>query len=102
MARAFSSHAGGSEPGMAQPDDGEGPVAVRCFPSSDAQFRDYVQALVAESFQLVRNSEALLAEVRSKLAARYPLATIYPRDELAELGPQESQTWYAFRDGRAA
>jgi hypothetical protein len=75
---------------------------VRCFPSSDGQFYTYVQEVIADSWELARGSEALIAAVHSKLAARYPLATIHPRDELAELGPHERQTWYVYRDGRAA
>jgi hypothetical protein len=102
MARAFSSHAGGSEPRSAPPETPEGRVAVRCFPSSDDQFREYVEAVLVETLELGPGSDQLLAEVRGRLAARYPLATIYPRDELAELGPQQSPTWYVFRDGRAA
>jgi hypothetical protein len=102
MARAFSSQAGGGEPGAARPDNREGQVVVRCFPASDGQFRAYVETVLAETLELAPRPEPLLAEVRGRLAARYPLATIYPRDELAELGPQQSPTWYVFRDGRAA
>jgi hypothetical protein len=102
MARAFSSQAGGTEPGAAPSDNSEGRVAVRCFPASDGQFGEYVEAVVAEALAVARNSEALLAEVRGALVARYPHVAIYPRDELAELGPQQAPTWYVFRDGRAS
>jgi hypothetical protein len=102
MARAASSQDSGSEAGGAPPDDRGGRVAVRCFPSSDDQFREYVEAVLAETLKLAASSERVLAEVRGRLVARYPLVTIYPRDELAELGPQQSPTWYVFRDGRAA
>lgn len=101
MARAYSSQASGAEP-EGRPQDQEGRVAVRCFPDSDAQFRAFVQELIADSWELSRSSEDLLEHARGKLAARYPLATIHPRHSLAELGTAGFPTWYVYRDGRAA
>lgn len=75
---------------------------MRCFPSSDDQFQAYVQQVIADSWPRSSTSEDLLGDVRAKLVGRYPLATIQPRNALAELVTDDFPTWYVYRDGRAA
>jgi hypothetical protein len=99
LSAADSAHRGSGPEG---PEGPEGSVSVRCFPESDEQFSAHVHEVIANSWEPARNAEALLAVVRRRLADRYPNATIQPRNQLAELGPHQRQTWYAYRDGRAA
>jgi hypothetical protein len=107
MARGFGSQARSGRSRLSAADSGhegsgpEGPISVRCFPASDEQFSAYVHEVIADCWDPARNSEGLLAVVRPRLADRYPFASIHPRNELAELGPHQRQTWYAYRDGRA-
>ncbi|HEY7590011.1 MAG TPA: hypothetical protein VH723_03410 [Candidatus Limnocylindrales bacterium] len=84
-------------------------VAVHTFPSVDDDFRSTTQRAVAESWKAIHESERLLnaadrliEEVQSRLRNRYPEAVVRLKDAQAELGTPETQTIYAFRDGRAA
>jgi hypothetical protein len=74
---------------------------IRCFPASDAEFRESVSETIARSRARVREGERLISVVQQRLAARYPRIEIHRREDLAKLGP-ESETWYVYRDGRIA
>jgi hypothetical protein len=77
-------------------------VVVRCFPRSDGDFETYVRGILEHTLQTAEDARTLLAAVIGELQARYPAATIQPRDELAEFGADDWSTWYVYRDGRAA
>jgi hypothetical protein len=74
---------------------------VHAFPSSDREFLDSAQRAVAESWALIGQSRALLAEVEAKLRTRYPAAAVRQREEMALLDERDLIV-YAFRDGHAA
>ena len=77
-------------------------LVLRCFPGSDRGFVADVHGLIASSWQSAADPDDLLEIVAEKLARKYPFATIQPRHPLAELGAEQWDTWYVYRDGRAA
>lgn len=77
-------------------------VTVHCFPSADEEFEATAQQLVTESWERVHSTEGVIAEVQAALRELYPQAIVRLRDAQAELGESSVQTFYAFRDGRAA
>lgn len=77
-------------------------LVLRCFPGTDRGFVADVHGLIAKSWQSATDPDDLLEIVAEELARKYPSATIQPRDPLAELGAEQWDTWYVYRDGRAA
>jgi hypothetical protein len=77
-------------------------ISVHCFPSADEEFKLEAQRLIADSWQQIRDSQRLIADVQARLRERYPNAVVRIRDAEAEIGSPAIQTLYAFRDGRAA
>ena len=76
-------------------------VVLRCFPATDRGFVADVHALIERHWQTAHDPEELLELVTEALTMTYPFAAIQPRDALAELGAEEWDTWYVYRDGHA-
>ena len=69
---------------------------LRCFPSVDETFTEYVYATASRlsSATATVSADALEERVRT----RYPGAVVHPQTTIAMLVPG-SQVWYVFRDG---
>jgi hypothetical protein len=89
----------GSPPAVAFEAAPMGRRVLRCFPSSDDEFR----AAATAAFQSIEwtdghDQDAIARDLLGALAISYPDARFVRQDPIAALVPDE-ETWYAYRDG---
>jgi hypothetical protein len=66
-------------------------------PSDDAAFAGHVGELVADP-DVAASLESLdPGELQKRIRARFPNATVRPREELARVGPDDAPVWYVAR-----
>lgn len=70
-------------------------VEVRCFPTSDADFRDHIEGLLATWDGEDLTPDALV----DRLVTTYPKIRVEPQSSLGALGPGD--VLYLYRDGHA-
>jgi hypothetical protein len=71
---------------------------LRCFPSSDDEFRAAATAAFQSIDWTAGQDEDAIARNLSALAMSYPDARFVRQDPIAALVPDE-ETWYVYRDG---
>ena len=77
------------------------PVRIVTFPSGDAAFRAHVETVVVKLGGRLAHSSIDTGLVAAQVRAAYPGVTIVARNPFAEVYPDGTATWYAYRDGRA-
>ncbi len=83
-----------------QAEEGATPVALRCFPPSDAAFRQHAEdaagAIPARRLLSPEGPRTLERALRET----YPQSVVRARSDLAALDLRPAPTWYVYRDGK--